>query len=64
MSAVVTIANTSVPPEIAGPAGYSHEGSGLDPWPEGGYLNDPYEGETMTQLLYLFAEFDTEAERE
>ena len=48
MSAVVTIADTSVPPEIAGPEGYSHEGSGLDPWPEGGYLNDPYEGETMT----------------
>ena len=28
------------------------------------YLNDPYEGETMTQLLYLFSDFETEDERE
>lgn len=25
-----------------------------------GYLNDPYEGETMTQLLYLFADFSAD----
>ena len=28
-----------------------------------GYLNDPYEGETMTQLLYLFADWKNEQER-
>ncbi len=28
-----------------------------------GYLNDPYEGETMTQLLYLFSQWDSEEER-
>lgn len=29
-----------------------------------GWLNDPYEGETMTQLIYLYGDFDTENERE
>lgn len=29
-----------------------------------GYLNDPYEGETLTQLMYLFSDWDTAAERE
>lgn len=30
---------------------------------ESGYLNDPYEGETMTQLLYLFSDWESEEER-
>jgi hypothetical protein len=29
-----------------------------------GYLNDPYEGETVTQMLYLFSEWDSEDERD
>jgi hypothetical protein len=29
-----------------------------------GYLDDPYEGETMTQLMYLFSNWDTEEERD
>eukprot|EP00981_Chlorochromonas_danica_P007263 scaffold1623_cov165-Ochromonas_danica.AAC.15 len=29
-----------------------------------GYLNDPYEGETLTQLLYLFSSWESDAERE
>ena len=29
-----------------------------------GYLNDPYEGETMAQLLYLFSNWDSEEERD
>lgn len=29
-----------------------------------GYLNDPYEGETLTQMLYLFSDWDTEEERD
>lgn len=29
-----------------------------------GYLDDPYEGETMTQMLYLFSEWETDEERE
>lgn len=28
-----------------------------------GYLNDPYEGETLTHVLYLFGDFATEEER-
>ncbi len=30
----------------------------------GGVLNDPYEGETMTQIMYLFSDWDSELERE
>lgn len=29
-----------------------------------GYLNDPYEGETMTMLLYLFSDWSSEEERD
>lgn len=29
-----------------------------------GLLNDPYEGETMTQILYLFSQWDSEEERD
>ena len=29
-----------------------------------GYLNDPYEGETLTQLMYLFSDWANEADRE
>lgn len=29
-----------------------------------GYLDDPYEGETMTMLLYLFSTWSSEEERE
>lgn len=41
----------------------------VEPTPENyqhisGYLDDPYEGETMTQLLYLFANWQSEEERD
>lgn len=29
-----------------------------------GYLNDPYEGETMTHMLYLFSDWESNEERE
>jgi hypothetical protein len=29
-----------------------------------GWLNDPYEGETLTQLLYLFSSWDSDEERD
>jgi hypothetical protein len=29
-----------------------------------GYLNDPYEGETLTQILYLYSDWESEEERE
>jgi len=29
-----------------------------------GYLDDPYEGETMTQLMYLFSAWDSDEERD
>lgn len=32
--------------------------------PNTGHLNDPYEGETMTQILYLLSDFATEEERQ
>lgn len=53
VSATVYILNASASPS---PSNYKH----CD-----GYLNDPYEGETMTQLLYLYAIWtDDEAGRE
>ena len=50
-SAVVTIVDAFTAPT---PANYKQES---------GYLNDPYEGETMTQLLYLFSDWESEEER-
>jgi hypothetical protein len=52
VSAVVKILDPFVSPT---PSNYEHSD---------GYLNDPYEGETVTQMLYLFSGWDSEAERE
>jgi hypothetical protein len=52
VSAVVTILDPFASPS---PSNYEHES---------GYLNDPYEGETVTQMLYLFSEWETNEERE
>lgn len=51
VSAVVTIADAFAAPTVEN---YKEES---------GYLNDPYEGETMTQLLYLFSDWESEEER-
>jgi hypothetical protein len=52
VSAVVTILDPFAAPQLSN---YEHES---------GYLNDPYEGETITQMLYLFSDWDTDEERE
>jgi hypothetical protein len=53
VSAVVQISDVSRSPS---PELYSQEGSGL--------LDDPYEGETVTQMLYLFSSWENNEERE
>ena len=58
VSSTVYILDASLTPAQAGAANYISAGGDPDK------LNDPYEGETMTQLLYLFAEWESEAERE
>lgn len=55
VSAVVEILDPFSVDELTNPNNYKHV--------EGQYLNDPYEGETMTQLMYLFSDFKTEEER-
>jgi hypothetical protein len=53
VSSVVNILNMSAP---VTPSNYDRN--------TGGLLNDPYEGETLTVLLDLYAEWDTPQERE
>jgi hypothetical protein len=52
VSAVVTILDPFAAPTASN---YEHES---------GYLNDPYEGETVTQMLYLFSDWESDEERE
>lgn len=53
VSAVVTIKDVKAAPT---PSNYLQEGDGV--------LNDPYEGETMTQMLYLFSDWESNEEKE
>ncbi|RYG65727.1 hypothetical protein EON64_11320, partial [archaeon] len=55
VSATVYILDVKKTPIEGGTSNYQH----CD-----GYLNDPYEGETLTQMLYLFSPWDSQQERE
>lgn len=59
VSAVVTIEDPFDAAKLSDPNNYAHSGSD-----GGGYLDDPYEGETMTMLLYLFDDSLSDAQRQ